>query len=199
MRHLLARAGDEVCEKGRPRPTLPPSKRKREFFRRGRGVIWNPFRSEKRAPGGPDKRAHAIKLVINLVAELLSVPFAVEDKSLREILPDLMMNKVAAGYIFGFHDACLQIYGLIDREDSAPGIDLIGDSYVNMFGEQAGSALFRSSLMSQADHDFMIGRQSGGEDFAEFKRNGTPPLGLQRIVSLGFDASMVERTLQRRS
>jgi hypothetical protein len=51
--------------------------------------------------------------------------------------------------------------------------------------------------MSQGDHDFMIGRQSGGEDFAEFKKNGTPPLGLQRIVSLGFDASMVERTLQR--
>jgi hypothetical protein len=108
-----------------------------------------------------------------------------------------MTNKVTAGYIFGFHDACLQIYGLIDREDR--GMGLIGKSYVNMFGEQAGSALFRSSLMSQADHDFMIGRQSGGEDFAEFKKNGTLPLGLQRIVSLGFDASMVERTLQCRS
>jgi hypothetical protein len=162
-------------------------------------VIWNPFRSEKGAPRDSDKRAHAIKLATNLVAQLLSAPFTIEDRSLLEIFPELMTNKVAAGYIFGFHDACLQIYGLIDREDSAPGIDLIGDSYVNIFGEQAGSALFRSSLMSQADHDFMIGRQSGGEDFAEFKKNGTPTLGLQRIVSLGFDASMVEQTLQRPS
>ncbi len=72
---------------------------------------------------------------------------------------------------------------------------LLEASYKHIFGDQAGFVLFGSSLRWQTDREFQIGRQSGGEDFTEFKSKGTPPLGLQRIIGLGFNAAMVERTL----
>ena len=48
----------------------------------------------------------------------------------------------------------------------------------------------------QSDPDFQIGRLSGDAEYAEFTDKGTPPLGLQRILLLGFDAAAVVRGLK---
>src|SRR5258708_6511031 len=141
------------------------------------------------------KRDEGAKSVIVLVEQLLSLQLILRHKHAREGFSELMTNRVAAGYVFGFQDACFQIFGLLNSTDRAAGSALLETSYKHIFGDQAGFTLFQSSLRWQADRDFEIGRQSGGEDFAKFKFKGIPPLGLQRIISLDFNAAMVERTL----
>ena len=133
--------------------------------------------------------------VIAIVEQLLSIQLVLEHQHFRKAFSTLMMNRVAAGYVFGFHDSCFQIFGLANSNSHAADAALFETSYKHIFGDQAGFALFQASLGWQTDREFQIGRQSGGEDFADFKRNGTPPLGLQRIITLGFNAEMVERTL----
>jgi hypothetical protein len=160
-------------------------------------MIWNPFRRQRRAHDGPNVGPTDRQSVFQLIERLLSVQLCLENKRPREAFSTLMTNKVAAGYVFGFHDACFQIFGLVDPDDRAAGMSVLNESYRQLFGEQAGLVLVRSSVGWQTDHEFAVGRQSGGEDFTTFKENGTPTLGLQRILSLGFDAAMVERTLNR--
>jgi hypothetical protein len=108
-----------------------------------------------------------------------------------------MTNKLAAGYVFGFHDSCFQAFGRLDPNDPKANLSLVQTSYQTIFGDQAGFALFRMSIASQEDSDFQIGRQSGGEEYMEFVQEKTPPLGLQRILLLDFDAAAVWRTLNR--
>lgn len=135
------------------------------------------------------------KPVVEIIEQLLSLQLAFDQKHPRDAFPTLMTNRLAAGYVFGFHDACFHIYGFSSPNDRAAGMGLLEASYKHIFGDQAGFVLFGSSLRWQTDREFQIGRQSGGEDFTEFKSKGTPPLGLQRIIGLGFNAAMVERTL----
>ncbi len=158
-------------------------------------MIWNPFRRAKLAQGAQPNDLAKLKFVIDLIEQLLSVQLVLRFENPRQAFSTLMTNRLPAGYVFGFHDACFQLYGLIDPNNRAAGLDLLAASYKRIFGEQAGFALLNFSLGWQTDHEFAVGRQSGAEDFVDFKKDGTPTLGLQRIVSAGFDAAMVERTL----
>jgi hypothetical protein len=143
------------------------------------------------------KRDEGAKSAIALVEKLLSLQLILGHEHARDAFPKLMTNKVAAGYVFGFHDSCFQIFGLVNPSDRAAGSALLEAGYKHIFGDQAGFTLLDSSLRWQTDREFQIGRQSGGEDFAGFKWKGTPPLGLQGIINLGFSAAMVERTLKK--
>ncbi len=158
-------------------------------------MIWNPFRRSKRARGEQKNDLSKVQSVIDLIERLLSLQLVLSHKHPREAFSTLMTNKLAAGYVFGLHDACFQIYGLIDPNDRAAGLWMLIASYKRIFGDQAGFVLVDSSLRWQTDHEFAVGWQSGAEDFADFKMDGNPTLGLQRIISLGFNVSMVERTL----
>jgi hypothetical protein len=140
-------------------------------------------------------RDEEAKPVIELIEQLLSLQLVCEHKRAHDAFPTLMTNRLAAGYVFGFHDACFQIYGFINPNDRAAGLGLLEASYKYIFGDQAGFVLLDSSLRWQTDREFQIGRQSCFEDFTEFKSKGTPPLGLQRIIGLGLNAAVVERSL----
>jgi hypothetical protein len=135
---------------------------------------------------------------IAIIEQLLTLQIVLRIKQLRELFSELMTNRLAAGYVFGFHDSALQIFGLIDRSNPAAGFDLIKASYQSIFGDQAGFVLFNMSVDSQGERDFDIGRISGGDDFFEFRHHNVPPLGLSRIVCLGFDAAAVWRGLEGR-
>ena len=160
-------------------------------------MIWNPFRRQNRSRVAQKGGFPEVKSVIDLIEKLLSVQLMLEYERPRQSFKALMNNRLAAGYVFGFHDACFQIYGLVNPNDPALGKGLLRDSYKHIFGYQEGGVLFESSLGWHRDHEFVVGRQSGGEDFVEFKMKGTPTLGLQRIIALGFNVSMVERTLNK--
>lgn len=159
-------------------------------------MIWNPFRRQNRSRVEQKGGVPEVKSVIDLIEKLLSVQLMLEHERPRQAFKALMNNRLAAGYVFGFHDACFQIYGLVNPNDPALGMGLLRDSYKHIFGYQEGDRLFESSLGWHRDYEFVVGRQSGGEDFVEFKMQGTPTLGLQRILGLGFNVSMVERTLK---
>ena len=96
----------------------------------------------------------------------------------------LMTNKRAAGYVFGFHDALLQRLGLDDSANKDHPPVLIDTSYKDIFGNQAGYALFSMSLSSQHDTAFRQGRASGGADLIDYLDKDIPPLGLSRILVL---------------
>src|SRR5947209_1234722 len=98
--------------------------------------------------------------VVVLVEQLLSLQLILKHTQVREAFPELMTNKLAAGYVFGFHDSCFQIFGLASPDDREPGAALLETSYMHAFGSQAGFTLLRSSLHWQKDRDFQIGRQS---------------------------------------
>jgi hypothetical protein len=146
----------------------------------------------------PWKRAKENKGAISIterIATLLWLQMILEYKDFkdfRKIFSTLMTNKVAAGYFFGFHCAGAQIFGPTDR---AAQLALIETGYKHIFGNEVAHILFEASLGWQRDREFAIGRQSGGEDFTRFHSEGTPPLGLGSIISLKFDAAMVEAGL----
>jgi hypothetical protein len=48
---------------------------------------------------------------------------------LRAAVPSLMTNKIAAGYVFGFHDSFLQTMSLIDQRDPDAAFRLIRQIY----------------------------------------------------------------------
>lgn len=143
-----------------------------------------------------DQRSESAEPLIEIMEKLLSLQLSWDGKSPREAFSTLATKKLAAGYVFGFQNAAFQIFKVIKPDDDAGGIALLMKSYKQIFGEPTGLMLLKFSLDWQREREFVTGRLSGAEEIAEFKSIGTPPLGLQRIITLGFDASMVERTLK---
>ena len=95
-----------------------------------------------------------------------------------------MANKIASGYIFGFHEAFVEQYRLMDINEPVPGLIVIHNSYSNLFGKLAGSTLFEACRYSLKDPAFRVGRISGGYEFIEFMGREIPPLSLATILSL---------------
>ncbi len=158
-------------------------------------AVYKPNQLE--APKLPMTDQEAEKSIISLIEQLLTVQLTPNYNRPRDAFSVLMTNKLAVGYVFGFHDSCITTFGRIDPNEPKAGLSLIRTSYQSIFGNQSGSALFEMSIVSQKDSEFQIGRQSGGEEFIEFTQQKTPPLGLGRILILGFDAAAVWRTLDR--
>ncbi len=157
-------------------------------------------------PGGPllspAKRDEAVKSSASLIGRFLSVQLVPTDErlpdfqsdddfspdELRDAFSSLMTNKLAAGYVFGFHDSYLQRMTLINRSDPDAGFRLIKSIYQINFGDQAGLALFNMSVNSQDDPTFHRGRENGGTEIAKFLELHIPPLGLGRILILGLES-----------
>lgn len=180
---------------------LRRSDRNARWSKRLMSIIGNVGEAVDRIPRWSRPREGVIETEIEtpevLIEALLKAQlFAYEQP--RDAIRDLTANKLAAGYLFGFHDMCFQIFGLLDRNDPDKGVGLIKASYHSLFGEQPGVDLLKKSIQWQNDDDFQIGRRSGGEEYADFTYRGTPPLGLQRILTLKFDAAAVGRTLKAR-
>jgi hypothetical protein len=148
-------------------------------------------------PERPITNQEAEKQVISLLERLLTAQLMPTYKHPSDAFSVLMTNKLAAGYVFGFHDACFQTFRLVDQNNPKAGLSIIRNSYQTIFGNQPGFALFQMSIASQKDSEFDIGRRSGGEEYVEFIQQKTPPLGLGGILILGFDAAAVWRTLDK--
>ena len=125
---------------------------------------------------------------LSTVAQLLSVQLLPKYQNPKKAFGELMTNKRAAGYVFGFHDALLQKLGLYEPAHKEHAATLIGNSYKRIFGEQAGFALYSMSVVSQDDPVFFEGRMNGGNELAEYIDKKVQPLGLGRILILGMKA-----------
>jgi hypothetical protein len=104
----------------------------------------------------------------------------------KDAFSAFMTDHAAAGYLFGMHDALLQQFQLVDRDNPDSGLELMKSSYRNLFGEQAGTALVSMSMYLDEKADFQTARMSAGADVEEFFQKKTPLMGLNRIVILGM-------------
>jgi hypothetical protein len=72
----------------------------------------------------------------------------------KDELAIIEANKIAAGYVFGFHDSFVCKLGLLDEKNPKEGLKLIRTSYQNIFGDKTGFDLFNLSISLQQDPDF---------------------------------------------
>jgi hypothetical protein len=122
-----------------------------------------------------------------IVSSLISFQLIPKYQTASKAFGALMTNNVAAGYVFGFHDCLLQRMGLYDQSNPSKARELIEDSYKNIFGSQAGFALFSKSISKQEDPEFKRGRMEGGNEADKFLSTKTPALGLGRILILNIE------------
>lgn len=139
------------------------------------------------APPGKKDSGNPQELYLSTTSGLISVQLMPKYSSPKEAFGALMTNKRASGYLFGFHDSLLQRLGLYDPSNKNISVKLMEKSYKNLFGEQAGYALFSSTLHSQDDPVFVEGRMNGGNEIVQYLEEKVPPLGLGRILILGME------------
>jgi|ERR1039458_7021062 hypothetical protein len=108
-------------------------------------------------------------------------------KSPHDAFSSIITNKLAAGYVFGFHESFLQRFDLLDPNNPHEGLSLIETSYQKLFGDFfGGGALFNMTKSFQDDPDFHKGRINGYNELIRFMESKIPPLGLGRILILGL-------------
>jgi hypothetical protein len=147
-------------------------------------------RPQTQRPVPPPQKSFANpqEVYLSTTSGLIAVKLMPKYSSPKEAFGALMTNKRASGYLFGFHDSLLQRIGLYDPSDKNNSVKLMEKSYKNLFGEQAGYALFSSSLHFQDDPGFVEGRMNGGNEIVQYLEEKVPPLGLGRILILGMEA-----------
>jgi hypothetical protein len=144
--------------------------------------------SQRPVPPTQKNSANPQEVYLLTTSDLIAVQLMPKYLSPKEAFGALMTNKRASGYLFGFHDSLLQRIGLYDPNDKDNSVKLMERSYKDMFGEQAGYALFSSALFSQDNPDFIEGRLNGGNEIVQYLEEKVPPLGLSRILILGMEA-----------
>jgi hypothetical protein len=79
----------------------------------------------------------------------------------------------ARGYIFGFSDACIQRFGVLDEMESLALITVV---HVKIFGRKTGSLLVHDALGDVRNAEFDRGRTAGAEDLLHWlnDRSNTP-------------------------
>lgn len=99
--------------------------------------------------------------------------------SVEESAFTFLSNKKAAGYLFGWHDAEIQIFRISDMNEA---LGLMHWSYMNIFGKGVGDSLFAQAISLQEDSDFIEGRNIGGKETMECLRPGYVPVALAGII-----------------
>ena len=143
-------------------------------------------------PGKPEPGAELTASVqfqfLSAVGTLLSIQLLPRYAQASKAFPAIMTNKIASGYVFGFHDALLERLGLYTPANKESAQALIEKSYKHLFGQQAGCSLFSMSLNSQENVEFQKGRMNGGNEVIAYLDGKKPPLGLGQIVNMGLVA-----------
>ena len=137
---------------------------------------------------GAESRASVQFQFLSAAGTLLSIQLLPRYAQASKAFPAIMTNKIASGYVFGFHDALLERLGLYTPANKESAQALIEKSYEHLFGQQAGCSLFSMSLSSQENAEFQKGRMSGGNEVIAYLEAKNPPLGLGRIVNMGLEA-----------
>jgi hypothetical protein len=118
-----------------------------------------------------DAGSRAVELSATILRECIDLGFegAVEPNRERLTKP------FARGYIFGFSDACIQRFGVLDELEL---LALITEVYTNLFGHKIGSLLVGEALRDQPNAEFRRGQIAGAEDLLRWldDRSYTPLL-----------------------
>jgi len=126
----------------------------------------------------------------SIMATLVGVQLMTSFEKASQAFPTFMTDTKAAGYLFGLHDAYAQhIYGR-KPDKSFPEIKA---SYLGLFGESAGYALFSKTAVDQEKPEFQLGMLQGGREMYAYIERGVHPFGLMN--HLVFDRKQSERSL----
>lgn len=124
----------------------------------------------------PSAKPSATEVALNVIPPMiqLQLKLALDKGSPANLLTD----KYALGYIFGYHDAILQ--GLkVDNQTTCLAIMAV--SYDTIFGGVDNAApLFRKSLEIQNDETFRNGMIKGGGEAVAFFREKKTLMGLSK-------------------
>ena len=132
----------------------------------------------------PVTRDEIVQFILSTIKTLIAVQLSPKYETPYHAFSSIIANKIASGYVFGFHEAFVEQYRLLDINEPVPGLNVIPNSYANLFGKVAGSTIFEACRYSLKDPAFRVGRISGGYDFIEFMGREIAPLSLATILSL---------------
>jgi hypothetical protein len=104
----------------------------------------------------------------------------------------------ARGYIFGFSDACIQRFGVLDELESLALITVV---HVKMFGRKIGSLLVHDALGDVRNAEFDRGRTAGAEDLLHWlnDRSNTPLILIDYLYADDEGSSLIAPTGESRA
>src|SRR5712672_3670819 len=116
-----------------------------------------------------DAENRAVEISATILRECIDLGAAWPDGPNRERLA----KPFARGYIFGFADACIQRFGVLDELESLAFITVV---HAKLFGHKIGSSLVGDALRDQRNAEFGRGRTAGAEDLLRWleDRSYTP-------------------------
>jgi hypothetical protein len=125
----------------------------------------------------------AVEISATILRECIDLGFAGPDGPNRKRLA----KPFARGYLFGFSDACIQRFGVLDELES---LALIAVVHVRIFGHKTGSLLVGDALRDQHNAEFRRGQIAGGEDLLRWLNDRSyTPLLLTRFLQADNAAS----------
>jgi hypothetical protein len=104
-----------------------------------------------------DARSKAVNVSATILRECIDLGFAGPGGPIRGRLA----KPFARGYIFGFADACIQRFGVLDELESLAFITVV---HAKLFGHKIGSLLVGDALRDERNAEFGRGRTAGAED-----------------------------------
>jgi hypothetical protein len=118
-----------------------------------------------------DARSKAVNVSATILRECIDLGLAGPGGPNRGRLA----KPFARGYIFGFADACIQRFGVLDELESLAFITVV---HAKLFGHKIGSSLVGDALRDQRNAEFGRGRTAGAEDLFRWldDRSHTPLL-----------------------
>jgi hypothetical protein len=111
----------------------------------------------------------AVEISATILRECIDLGAAWPDGPNRERLA----KPFARGYIFGFSDACIQRFGVLDELESLALITVV---HGKLFGRKIGSLLVHDALREEYNAEFGRGRAAGAEGLLRWldDRSNTP-------------------------
>ncbi|HWS67206.1 MAG TPA: hypothetical protein VN325_30935 [Steroidobacteraceae bacterium] len=116
-----------------------------------------------------DAGNRAVEISATILRECIDLGAAWPDGPNRERLS----KPFARGYIFGFSDACIQRFGVLDELES---LALTTAVHAKLFGRKVGSLLVHDALRDERNAEFGRGRAAGAEGLLRWldDRSNTP-------------------------
>jgi hypothetical protein len=123
-----------------------------------------------------DARSKAVHVSATILRECIDLGFAGSGGPNRGRLA----KPFARGYIFGFADACIQRFGVLDELESLAFITVV---HAKLFGHKIGSSLVGDALRDERSAEFGRGRTAGARDlFRSLEDRSYTPLVLTRFL-----------------
>jgi hypothetical protein len=123
-----------------------------------------------------DAGNRAVEISATMLRECIDLGFGGADGPNRERLT----KPFSRGYIFGFSDACIQRFGVLDELEL---LALITEVHAKIFGHKIGSLLIGDALRDQHNAEFRRGQIAGAEDLLRWLNDRSyTPLLLTRFL-----------------